>query len=193
MLDDAFHYLRLNGLSGNHSTDIPHRSTMCKDNTPTDVQDIESAEPGWVSIHKRPENSPKLLVWSTADEKGVSRLQKAWESWLPPNAKLHDLQNGLLDHLAYTLASRRTLLSWRTFAVSSPSDSWATISDKFSLTSQARISPNLVMIFSGVCSNLYHSERGDANITAARSAVVCNGSSAVGCLPSVFAECRTSG
>ncbi|CAG8942939.1 unnamed protein product [Penicillium salamii] len=149
VLDDAFHYLTLNGLSGNHSTDIPHRSTMCKDHTPTDVQDIESAEPGWVSIQKRPENSPKLLVWSIADEKGVSRLQKAWKSWLPPNAKLDDLQNGLLDHLAYTLASRRTLLSWRTFAVSNPSDSWATISDKFSLTSQARISPNMVMIFSG--------------------------------------------
>ncbi|CAG7929919.1 unnamed protein product [Penicillium olsonii] len=144
VFDDAYHYLRDNGLTGNHNTMIQDQSTMCKDHGATDVQDTESGEPGWVSIQTSPEKSPKLLVWSVADEKGVSRLQETWKTH-----KLDDQQAGFVDHLAYTLASRRTLLPWRTFAICNPSDSWATTVNKLSAASQARLSPTMAMIFSG--------------------------------------------
>lgn len=170
---------------------IPNQSTMCKDPGASEVQDVDSGEPGWVSVQKSSDESPKLLVWSTADEKGVTRLRETWESHFSPTSTMESQEPAFLNNLAYTLASRRTHHPWRTFVVSDSSNTWATIFEKFAPASQARVSPNMAMIFSGVCF-LFPSQGNGADNNKARSAMVCDGSSTAGCVSCLPTEHRRS-
>lgn len=57
---------------------------------------------------------PKLLVWSAADSGAIKRMVDAYEAYFRTQiagdaSKVHQL--------AYTLAMRRSLMSWRSFAV----------------------------------------------------------------------------
>ena len=148
-MDDACHYLKENGLQGNHNTVVPYQSSMCKDHSVIEFGNIDGEAMGLNDVTKTVDDSPKLLVWSAADEKGILRLQKSWKSHFSATSKFDD-QPKSLDNVAHTLSSRRTHFSWRAFAVSRPSNSLATLFDKFSGATQARTSPNLAMVFSGV-------------------------------------------
>lgn len=60
------------------------------------------------------ESTSKLLVWSAADEKALKRVIEGYQSFykeqvLPAPTKL--------DDLAYTLATRRSHMLWRAFAI----------------------------------------------------------------------------
>jgi hypothetical protein len=94
-------------------------------------------------------DSPKLLVWSAADEAGVPRIQKLWGSFF--SDQVIDDKKLFLHNLAHNLSSRRTPLPWRTFAIARPSDDLTTLGARFGPTCQSRESPNLAIIFSGVC------------------------------------------
>jgi acyl transferase domain-containing protein len=59
------------------------------------------------------EQTPKLLIWSTADEKGLDRIADSYESFTP----LPETRKQFLDDLAFTLDSRRSRLPWNSFAI----------------------------------------------------------------------------
>ncbi|RYP65674.1 hypothetical protein DL769_006253 [Monosporascus sp. CRB-8-3] len=58
--------------------------------------------------------SPKLLVWTAADEKAVQRTVDGYELYLDQEIAGSPTR---LNQLAYTLAARRQHMEWRTFAI----------------------------------------------------------------------------
>lgn len=59
--------------------------------------------------------SPRLLVFSANDEAGIQRQAKAYAGYFSKTADA--LEPSYLGHLAYTLAFRRSSLTWKSFAV----------------------------------------------------------------------------
>lgn len=59
-------------------------------------------------------STPKLLIWSAADAAATDRMLQAYQSYY----QTHIIANSRkLDQLAYTLATRRSIMPWRSFAV----------------------------------------------------------------------------
>ena len=144
VLDDAYNYLRLNGLEGKHnSVAEPPQSDASADTSPS------LSSPGFVCLKKNgdkyagvlhngthfPQNGvdehtctdsssntarPRLLVWSAADEDGLRRLSELYNIYLRNLSRSYlspQQQSSFLNNLAYTLAYRRTALPWKAFTV----------------------------------------------------------------------------
>lgn len=73
------------------------------------------------SIRDMPETSartgrnPILLVWSAADEKGIQRLGALYETYFKRQNMQFDRSS--LNDLLYTLGTRRTSFTWRSYLV----------------------------------------------------------------------------
>lgn len=146
VLDDAYNYLRLNGLKGKHQSATKPPKSCAVTNTSANLQSSDLAchqmnghrnitsgafFNAGSSFHKRTENStdigpadaitrPRLLVWSAADEDGLRRLSERYNAYLNDSShtsKSPTQQAQFLDNLAYTLAYRRSALAWKAFAV----------------------------------------------------------------------------
>ncbi|KKY36930.1 putative polyketide synthase [Diaporthe ampelina] len=105
VLDDAYHYLTSHGLSGRHNTRF---------STPNSEQDSRLSLGSVLRDAAQP-TAPKLLVWSSHDQGGISRTAANLASYLserqfPPSPSL-------LPRLAYTLSERRSRLPFTSFAV----------------------------------------------------------------------------
>lgn len=150
MLDDACNYLKSRNLVGNHNSVVTSQSSMCKDRVENEMQGVPCGETDSSDTQQYQNDTPKLLVWSTADEKGILRVQNSWKSHFSSTSKINEKSPNFLNQLAYTLSERRTHLPWRAFSVSRASDNWTKLFEQFSPALQARVSPNLAMIFSGV-------------------------------------------
>ncbi|GMG48901.1 unnamed protein product [Aspergillus oryzae var. brunneus] len=133
VLDDALNYLQINGLQGNHNT-TARLSTMCVESHLTNGTLETIAE------------ETKLLVWSAADENGISRIQDKWRSFFSSLHITDKEKKAYLNNLAYTLANRRNHHPWRTFATVKCSDDWSAIVDKFARPCRSVSSPNLAFL-----------------------------------------------
>ncbi|PIG69495.1 polyketide synthase [Aspergillus arachidicola] len=136
VIDDALNYLQINGLQGNHNT-TARLSTMCVESHHTNGTLDTTAE------------EAKLLVWSAADENGISRIQDKWRSFFSSLHSTDKEKKEYLSNLAYTLANRRSHHLWRTFATVKCSDDWSVIVDKFARPCRSISSPNLAFVFTG--------------------------------------------
>ena len=140
ILDDAFHYLRDHGLVGNHCSiqDPPCGETSGL----TDLQ-LEALTGVLES------RAPNIFVWSARDENGLRRLAADYQEYLGSLKILPSQISHFLDNLAYTLASRRTLFSWRSFLVGSTINDLTHLGDRLSIPRQATSKPSLGFVFSG--------------------------------------------
>ncbi|KAF9885237.1 hypothetical protein FE257_000597 [Aspergillus nanangensis] len=98
---------------------------------------------------KNIDDEARLLVWSSADKDGLSRVKEAWKTFfasveVPPGEKCVYLNN-----LAFTLSIRRSSLPWKSFVVARPDEDWTTMVDRLAPASLANSSPNVAYIFSG--------------------------------------------
>jgi acyl transferase domain-containing protein len=59
---------------------------------------------------------PRLIVWSAADKTALANLNSAHASFLKTKTSIMMDQSAFLD-MVYTLAHKRTLHSWRSYAV----------------------------------------------------------------------------
>lgn len=161
VLDDAYHYLASHGLSGRHNTSplVPYEPS-----SPGLCSDLASSSSGFSTPNSEPDSglslgsvlreaatepkTPKLLVWSSHEQGGISRTATNLVSYLserqfPPDASL-------LPRLAYTLSERRSRLPFTSFAVAK-----CVASAPAALTSSARPirptseNPTAVFIFTG--------------------------------------------
>lgn len=147
ILDDAYHYLREHGLSGNHcTTQVPGATTEVHTNGITNGHtnghanghtngDTNGHTNGDTNGHTNGHTNgtgsngashtngtsngsttslPKLLVWSAADEKAVNRTIQGYDGYFKEKISGDPTK---LDRLAYTLATRRSQMLWRTFGV----------------------------------------------------------------------------
>ena len=91
---------------------------------------------------------PKLLVWSAADEQGPQRYVEALEAHL---SKAKGTDYAYIADLAYTLASKRSRLPWKSFLrldsiALSPTDLWKQCSKPVRSSGNA---PGLAFVFTG--------------------------------------------
>ncbi|KAM7191954.1 polyketide synthase [Naviculisporaceae sp. PSN 640] len=184
ILDDAFHALQEFGLleQGRHNTATGLRLETGgilqgtgritgpeeDDNSPASMSGSyilvspSSPTPGSSSGNSLsasvtlPNVKPKLLVWSAPDEAGLKRTIKAYTSYLQKQKSELDpkAMDKFLDRLSYTLAGRRTIMPWRSFAVL---DNAATDIDEIlsssplirSSSSDGAVSTEITFIFTG--------------------------------------------
>lgn len=137
VLNDAFNYLKIRGVRGKHCTaPLPPRyEEPCSDRL--------SHKDG-KSTHAQ---TPKVFVWSAANEGGVRRLADLYYEFLS-RVPLSDLQRSgaYLDHLAYTLSNKRSSLPWKSYIVA---DSCEILQQKLAscLSKPLRSSSSLTLSF----------------------------------------------
>lgn len=141
ILDDAFHYLRDHGLVGNHCStqDPPCDETL-------GVTDIQSSEALTEVLENR---APNIFVWSARDENVLRRLAADYQEYLSSLKIVPSQISHFLGNLAYTLASRRTLFTWRSFLVGSTMSDLTHLEDRLSIPQQATSTPSLGFVFTG--------------------------------------------
>ncbi|KAI5217919.1 hypothetical protein AUEXF2481DRAFT_7276 [Aureobasidium subglaciale EXF-2481] len=135
IIDDAYHYLKARGLSGNHNTTVSSGSL-----TPSTPESVDSGlglspqssvspedplspqgEMDYFSALKR-DRQPRLYVWSSNEQPGVQRSAQVYKDYLGKKASkkmAYSSENQLLAKFAHTLSNRRTFLPWKSFAVAS--------------------------------------------------------------------------
>lgn len=122
VLDDAESFLEENNLEGN----VHSRTRKVSGRVVSRIQ------------------TPKLLVWSAADESGVGRLRDTFSTHFlsrTPNGTEEDSE--YLESLAYTLSQHRTHLPWRTFSVCDGPRNLRTLD----ISSAIRVNPKLRVCF----------------------------------------------
>jgi acyl transferase domain-containing protein len=106
---------------------------------------------GVVKSHRpMSESDQRLLVWSAADESGIARLTKVWTDHFGRTKVSPESQQSYLQDLAHTLASRRTHLQWRAFAVAADYSEVSRLVDQISTATRASNVPKLGFVFTGV-------------------------------------------
>lgn len=91
-------------------------------------------------------SGPMLFVFSSQDEKGISRVEATYNQYL--NANKHLIGPNYSSRLAYTLSERRSALLWRSFAICSSLKDLAK-GIKLSKPVRALTSPRLAFCFTG--------------------------------------------
>ncbi|KAI0024632.1 hypothetical protein F4780DRAFT_795163 [Xylariomycetidae sp. FL0641] len=102
-----------NGTNGTSKTsDLAHTNGSALTNGSAHTNGVNGTSPQALNL-ELPTNLPKLLVWSAADEKAVKRTLAGYEDFFRGSVSGDP---GKLANLAYTLASRRSRMLWRTYA-----------------------------------------------------------------------------
>ncbi|KAH7413553.1 hypothetical protein DE146DRAFT_626698 [Phaeosphaeria sp. MPI-PUGE-AT-0046c] len=110
VLDDSASYLQSHDLPGHHQvTNSTYRRVKAMESSTTST----SCELTGLAAGAR------LLVWSAADAASLQRMLHVYQDFYKRSIH-HDADR--LNRLCYTLATRRSVMSWRTFAVVSPPD-----------------------------------------------------------------------
>ncbi|RYP60995.1 hypothetical protein DL771_010280 [Monosporascus sp. 5C6A] len=138
VLDDAYNYMRLRSLKGRHNTDPTPRAAT---NSHSRQMDGNTENPSC---------QPRLMVWSAADQDGIARMSRLYNSYFE-NKKGRLANHGeFLADLAYTLGSRRSSLSWRSFAVLDSMKNFGDIDSVMSTPVRVQSQPpRLGYVFSG--------------------------------------------
>ncbi|KAL2835360.1 hypothetical protein BJY01DRAFT_252737 [Aspergillus pseudoustus] len=142
VLDDAYNCLRLRGIEGEY-----HQTAV----VPPTLRDGNSTMVNGTTddCQSRPDKYPQLLVWSSADEGGIKRMQDVWKTYLSGTTALKSKPKEFLDNVAYTLAARRSHLTWRTFAVADHSEGLQGIANNFHPAVRSKRPTNLAYVFTG--------------------------------------------
>ncbi|KAL4935935.1 hypothetical protein BDV06DRAFT_233836 [Aspergillus oleicola] len=105
IIDDALHYLEQHGIQGLHCT----------------VNIAPRACPAFRTAPISAPATPRLLVWSAVDQAAISKLKSAYAGFLKTKSPVMTDPSAFLD-MVYTLARKRTLHSWRLYAVGTNSE-----------------------------------------------------------------------
>lgn len=138
VLDDAYNYLRLHSLSGNHRTEhtkFPSNHLMNGNST------INSSQQSYTQTSTR----PRLFIFSAPDEGGLKRLLKSHSKHLANTESA-----SFLSDLAYTLSQKRSMFAWRMATAScSISDLKARLGDEKIMFGRSTQNPKLCFVFTG--------------------------------------------
>ena len=153
ILDDAHHFLQLRTLTGNHMTvREPPSLELLKSSAPllSLGRPIHHEALSVVNGDYR-DTSPKLLIWSAADEGGVARFAKSYDAHISQIASVTNAEaaKAYLGSLAYTLSARRTRLSWKSFAIASQLSDLQNLGTKLSKPVRSRAVTELGYVFTG--------------------------------------------
>ncbi|KAE9372739.1 putative polyketide synthase, partial [Stipitochalara longipes BDJ] len=155
ILDDAYHYLAERGLKGHHNTiDEPSISLFRVPRTTKDPALSGKKliiKPNGIQVS----GSPRLFVFSTHDEDGLSRLRTTFSTHFQERlcALQGDKSNedSYLQDLAFTLSTRRTALPWKMSLVASSTEELAQgLYEKYeAISCRSTREPRLGFVFTG--------------------------------------------
>ncbi len=148
IFDDAYNFLRLRGLNGNHcTTREPSINGFLDQYSRALTYNISQQ----VADRDHRELRPKLLLWSVADEGGISRLTEVYSTFMTQMASSLSVSeaNVYLESLAYTLSARRTSLGWKSFVLASSIQELQDLASKVSKPVRSRENLKLGFIFTG--------------------------------------------
>lgn len=142
ILEDAASYLSRTGLNGRHCT-TSRLETLANGELSNGKFTNGTVD------HDHP--NPKVFVISSNDKEGVSRNVERLSCYL--STKEHNAGPTFLDRLSYTLATKRSVLPWKSFAVaSSLSELTKALSPDalaMPLRSSSTSDPRLAFVFTG--------------------------------------------
>ena len=93
--------------------------------------------------------SPKILVWSAADEGGLNRLSAGYCQHFAQISLQQEEAEVYMENLAFTLSVRRSSLAWRSFTVASSLKQLHDMQAEFSKPMRAVMNPKLGFVFTG--------------------------------------------
>ncbi|KAI4910493.1 Type I Iterative PKS [Alternaria infectoria] len=168
ILDDAYHTLESMNLQSFHNTLVAStlQKSQMNGNIPngnmngTNGNDHASeygvtADPAHMNGSttesttqsvKAPEGGVQLLVWSARDEAALRLVIKQYADYFDNRVLGHEEK---LRRLAYTLSSRRSVMTWRAYAVVDPSEKFTTISAATSTLIRSAREAGMAWIFTG--------------------------------------------
>lgn len=173
ILEDAASYLSRTGLSGRHSTVRPFKTLT--------TGKLTNGK-GTLSPQ-----TLKVFVVSSNDKEGVSRNVERLTSYL--SSKESTCEPAYLDGLAYTLATKRSVLPWKSFAIASSlpklTEALSPTALAMPLRSSSTSDPRLAFVFTGQGAQWYAMGQGlsifpafkasmDASETMLRSDLGCS-------------------
>ncbi|KAK7920460.1 polyketide synthase PksD [Apiospora marii] len=120
IVDDAFHYMQAHGIHGFYRSinNLISTGTHLNETSVSTADEIHCT--GCIAFSDavngdHPTTSiPRLLIWSAADEAAIHRMLQSYGDYY---SKHIINRRHKIDQLAYTLAARRSIMSWRSFAV----------------------------------------------------------------------------
>jgi acyl transferase domain-containing protein len=146
VIDDAYSYLTRNGLQGNHRTVIevdPNALEKPFDAAHHFQTRSRRFEPSRSSLE-----TPKLLVWSASSETATNQMISRWEEYCAN--RLHGAEDSWISDVAYTLDSRRSALSWKSYTIISSLSETTKLTQLASTPKASKDrAPRLAFIFTG--------------------------------------------
>ncbi|QSZ30461.1 hypothetical protein DSL72_000015 [Monilinia vaccinii-corymbosi] len=140
ILDDAYHFLSSRGLTGNHCTVASPPGLVPESTDGNGTNDHN---------HGRTLQTPKLLVWSAADENVLVRLIQLYGEYFTTILRSIDNATSFMDNLSYTLSARRSQLPWKSYAIIESLEDLSNIAHKASKPFRASGKSKLGYIFTG--------------------------------------------
>ncbi|PHH79873.1 hypothetical protein CDD82_2127 [Ophiocordyceps australis] len=136
ILDDAYHFMKLNGLDGFHRTRAvaPAENGFCE----TPIKSLKNN--GFLD---QTTHLPKMLVCSAPDQAGTLRISQDYEKYI---CKIEDSE---MADLAYSLAARRSWFSWRCFSISNPQGKAEDRQPLFTAPIKADSKVHMAFVFTG--------------------------------------------
>ncbi|KAJ5260475.1 hypothetical protein N7478_012080 [Penicillium angulare] len=131
IIDSAEDYLQVNGLMGHHNSAArPIDYSSSSDSG----FESEGSLNEWNELRKQFGNAPKLAIWSSNEQSGIQRSAQQLAEYLKKNSESKEAEHpAKFKRLLHTLASRRSLFPWRSFA----------LGDNMQQLSQTIISPTV--------------------------------------------------
>lgn len=153
VVDDAYNFLKIHQLRGNHCTvSLPPVPEAL---VPTISPREEIADNHSKTIHTSlplaiQSKLPKLCVLSAGSESSLVKLIDCYADYFKEVIEKGTYSQTFLDDLAYTLGSRRTHISWRSFFItSSGTDLQAVEKNSSTPIEKNETPPRLGFIFTG--------------------------------------------
>ncbi|KAH8880112.1 hypothetical protein GQ53DRAFT_891722 [Thozetella sp. PMI_491] len=125
VIDDAYNFLRANNLLGHHRSvsQPPVAGAVLRNGsgmTPEPENHVDSNNDRHAISSSGVHDNGKVFVFSSFDESGVKRASETYSQHLSSLCDVNEEE--VLADLAYTLASKRTMFSWKGFAVAASLD-----------------------------------------------------------------------
>lgn len=149
-MDDACNFLRLKGLTGNHSS-VQDPPLLENPESFSTISRLPSLMQRSLMSSGLAPTGPKLFVWSAADEDGLRRLGNDYNDHLLQIASsLNAEEAGVyLDNMSYTLATRRTSFAWKSFVIARSVAELADGVVNMSKAVRTKVVPQLGYVFTG--------------------------------------------
>lgn len=158
ILDDAWHYLQLRGITGQTNTVITTTGSSLSSSTASlDMTSSTTTTASSVNtlndsgLFKSTTPQQRMFVFSAPDQGAAERLMQEYSSFLKDEASENEtIDEEILGDLAYTLGSHRSSFQWRSAVVAtSVKDVVSKLESKVVKPSRAAEPPKMVWVFTG--------------------------------------------